>query len=93
MSGSEGKQGGGEAGRFEGGSEIDQKRCPLCGETNGCGMAAGKGDCWCKGVKIAAEVLAEIPAEARERACICERCATGTRRALMVPVLAGDRAR
>lgn len=57
-------------------------------------MAAGQqGECWCKGVKIAVEVLERVPAEARDRACICERCATGTRRALGVPVIAGGRAR
>src|SRR6185295_7497090 len=89
MSGSEGQQGAGEPGRFWG-SEGDPKRCPLCGEGNACGMAAGQqGDCWCKSVKIPAEVLERVPAAARDRACVCERCATGTRRALRVPVVAG----
>ena len=67
-------------------SAVDEKRCPLCGEGNACGMAAGKGTCWCKALKIPAEVLERVPAEARDTACVCERCATGTKRALRVPL-------
>jgi len=57
----------------------DPSRCPLCGETNACGMVAGDvSPCWCKSVKIPAPVLERVPAVARDKACICERCATGS---------------
>ena len=82
------QQEGGTVGKA--GEVLDRARCPLCGETNGCGMEAGKGTCWCMALKIPAEVLERVPAEARNEACVCERCATGgaetagTRRALRV---------
>jgi len=65
---------------------VDPSRCPLCGETNACGMAAGKSACWCKSMKIPPEVLEQVPPAARDEACVCERCATGTKRALRVPL-------
>ena len=65
---------------------LDPRRCPLCGEGNACGMAAGQGDCWCKTLKIPPEVLERVPAAARDAACVCESCATGTKRALRVPL-------
>ncbi len=58
---------------------VDPTRCPLCGQSNACAIAAGKTrceDCWCGAVTMPAGVLAAIPAEARERACICRACAT-----------------
>ena len=44
--------------------------CPLCGDTNECGVAAGKSTCWCFATAIPAEVLARVPVEQRNRACI-----------------------
>lgn len=55
-------------------------RCPLCGGPNGCEPArTGSFDspCWCTEVRIAPEVLERIPEDARDRACLCRRCATG----------------
>ena len=49
--------------------------CPLCGETNECGTAAGKSDCWCFSAVIPSDVLERIPADLRGRACICAKCA------------------
>ena len=69
---------------------VDPTRCPLCGASNACGMAAGKGTCWCMALKIPPEVLERVPVEAQKEACICERCAAGasegagTKRALRV---------
>ncbi len=37
-------------------------------------MAAYKGPCWCSTVRIPDELLARIPAEQRNRACICRQC-------------------
>jgi hypothetical protein len=50
-------------------------RCPLCGGDNACGAVAASATCWCFDVKIKAEVLARIPAEAQGTRCICQRCA------------------
>ena len=57
---------------------VDPSRCPLCGEANACGTAAGKGDCWCMSVTIPAEVLERVPPGARDAVCVCQRCATAT---------------
>jgi hypothetical protein len=59
---------------------VDPRRCPLCGEANACGMAAGKGVCWCMSMKIPPEVLEQVPAVARDEACVCERCAAAGKR-------------
>jgi hypothetical protein len=36
-----------------------------------------QGPCWCTQVDFGGELLARVPAAARERACICAACATG----------------
>lgn len=58
---------------------LDPSRCPVCGDQNGCAaVAAGRErctDCWCFRVTIPAEALARVPAAARDRACLCARCA------------------
>ena len=55
--------------------------CPLCQAPNNCKLleseAAAK-DCWCMQVKIPAGVLAEIPPEKINTACICKVCALQT---------------
>jgi hypothetical protein len=43
-------------------------------------MADGSGTCWCFGTKIPAAVLDAVPPTARDQVCVCEACATGTRR-------------
>jgi len=50
-------------------------RCPLCGEPNGCGAAAGKGVCGCWSALVSAEAIARVPEDMRGTVCICERCA------------------
>jgi len=55
---------------------TDTSRCPLCG-ANDCAMsspAADQGPCWCFRVEIPPALLARVPAELRNRACICRRC-------------------
>jgi hypothetical protein len=32
--------------------------------------------CWCTLVPFSADLLAQVPEAARNRACICQRCAT-----------------
>lgn len=51
--------------------------CPLCGAPNDCQLctqAAYKGPCWCEGLPFPEELLARVPAEVRNRVCICRRC-------------------
>jgi len=49
--------------------------CPICGGPNECGGALGKDQCWCSTGKISPTVRARVPLEARDRICICPRCA------------------
>ncbi|HEX5220409.1 MAG TPA: cysteine-rich CWC family protein [Verrucomicrobiae bacterium] len=58
-------------------TDIDPARCPLCGGLNDCRLctsAAYKGPCWCESVNIPPELLAHVPEEARQRACLCRNC-------------------
>lgn len=51
--------------------------CPLCGRENECQFAttsAYKGKCWCASENFAPGLLARIPEEARNIACVCRRC-------------------
>ena len=60
---------------------IDPRFCPLCGRSNQCAMeieretGVAKGPCWCTTAVFDPEVLERVPAEARQLACICARCA------------------
>jgi hypothetical protein len=56
-------------------NSVDNRRCPLCGNANQCGMATGQEKCWCFTAIISGEVLARVPEQARDLACICEKCA------------------
>lgn len=58
-------------------SAPDPTRCPLCEQSNQCGMAAGASECWCYTATIPAEVLARVPEAARGVACVCRNCAEG----------------
>ncbi|XID94082.1 cysteine-rich CWC family protein [Paenibacillaceae bacterium WGS1546] len=59
-----------------GAAKIDPGKCPLCGKGNSCGQLAGKphGSCWCAEAEFPREIFDAIPAESRNKACICERC-------------------
>jgi cysteine-rich CWC protein len=59
--------------------DVDPHRCPLCGGTNDCAVAHGRGNCWCFTRPIPDAVLERIPEQARERACVCTSCAFGKR--------------
>ncbi|NBA97986.1 cysteine-rich CWC family protein [Pseudomonas sp. R5(2019)] len=56
----------------------DTSHCPACGASNRCTLAdprtAAK-PCWCYGVSIDPAVLEALPAELRNQACLCPRCA------------------
>jgi hypothetical protein len=56
---------------------FDASRCPLCGQPNDCQLCtvdAYKGPCWCFQVKIPDELIAQVPADLRNKACICRNC-------------------
>jgi hypothetical protein len=54
---------------------VDPFRCPLCGSSNKCGVAAGEKTCWCFSEPIPKGVLQRLPAEADGVACVCRACA------------------
>jgi hypothetical protein len=60
---------------------IDATRCPICGADNRCAMeieretGVKQGACWCVNMDFGADLLAQVPADARGRACICAACA------------------
>ena len=55
--------------------------CPLCGQPNQCAMEIERATgvrqppCWCMEVDFTAELLAKVPQDAKNRACICAACA------------------
>ncbi len=52
-------------------------QCPLCGGENECQLctpAAYKGQCWCARLEMPAALLARVPENLRDRACICQYC-------------------
>lgn len=55
-------------------STPEPTRCPLCGQDNACGAAAGKGTCWCFDTTLDPAVLATIPEAAKGKACVCRKC-------------------
>jgi prepilin-type N-terminal cleavage/methylation domain-containing protein/prepilin-type processing-associated H-X9-DG protein len=65
-------------------------RCPLCGGANDCQLcspAVHKGPCWCAQEEFPADLLAQVPENLRNRACICRPCVEKfhIERALSVP--------
>ena len=63
----------------------DPAACPLCGRANACAMETARATgtppepCWCTQVDFSAELLARVPVEARDRACLCRECATAAK--------------
>lgn len=61
---------------------VPPDRCPLCGESNGCAMAAPDepgSPCWCVATTFDDALLARVRPESRGRACICAACAAASR--------------
>jgi len=77
---------------------LNPSLCPLCGGLNDCQLssfAAYKGPCWCAKVKVPDELIAKIPVEYRNQACICRACVmqyhrSKTNGAPALKVLPGD---
>jgi hypothetical protein len=58
-------------------NQADAGQCPLCGEPNDCQLCAinpYKGPCWCAKVEIPDALLAQVPPDMRNKACICRDC-------------------
>lgn len=59
----------------------NQTLCPICGESNECAQEIARATespqepCWCMTVTFSAELLDRVPEEAKNKACICEKCA------------------
>lgn len=56
---------------------VDAARCPLCAQPNECQLctdAAHKRPCWCVEMEIPEALLARVPPELHQRACICRVC-------------------
>ncbi|HSI10212.1 MAG: cysteine-rich CWC family protein [Rariglobus sp.] len=48
--------------------------CPLCQRSNRCDASAANGRCWCFDVQVPAGLLAQLPEDQRNTACICREC-------------------
>ncbi len=62
---------------------FDAGQCPLCGQSNDCQLctdAAYKGPCWCAMAKIPDELIARVPPDLQNKACICRACVTAFHR-------------
>ncbi len=55
---------------------LNSKTCPLCGGPNGCRIENGIGACWCSSTVLSPSMQARVPAELRNKVCICRACAT-----------------
>jgi prepilin-type N-terminal cleavage/methylation domain-containing protein/prepilin-type processing-associated H-X9-DG protein len=56
---------------------FNPSACPLCGAANECQLcspATHKGPCWCVKVEMPDALLARVPENFRNRACICRNC-------------------
>lgn len=61
-------------------AEIDETKCPLCGEDNNCMnlkiRCDLKSDCWCasEDMSFPSELIEKVPEDAKLKACICQSC-------------------
>ncbi|GFM85320.1 hypothetical protein PSCICO_07190 [Pseudomonas cichorii] len=59
-------------------THTDPGLCPVCGFSNSCTLADPRTvdqACWCFSQTIDPAVLQALPAEIRNLACLCPRCA------------------
>lgn len=62
-------------------NDPDPSLCPVCGASNRCTLAdprTATQPCWCFSQSIDPAVLEALPAEVRDQACLCPRCALAT---------------
>ncbi len=68
---------------------FNPSACPLCGGANECRLcspAPYKGRCWCAQVDISNELVARVPEDLRNRACICPACVEKFRQEKMAKI-------
>jgi hypothetical protein len=56
----------------------DAERCPRCGQANRCaqaGQTQAVADCWCFHTPIEQSLIDQLPAEQRDKSCLCPNCA------------------
>jgi len=59
---------------------IDPSKCPIFGKPNQCAQEVAKATgkpqepCWCMTANFSVELLSKVPIEAKNKACICEKC-------------------
>ena len=53
---------------------IPQLVCPLCQRPNRCDASGANGRCWCFDLHVPAALLAQLPEDQRNTACICREC-------------------
>lgn len=62
---------------------VDPALCPICGLVNHCAQVAQQDGettnkpCWCFNEQFPPSLLKKVPSNAKEMACICERCTKG----------------
>jgi len=59
-------------------ASIAPDTCPVCGQNNKCTLAdprTADQACWCFTETIDPALLAALPEELRNKACLCPRCA------------------
>lgn len=52
--------------------QYEEKRCPLCGKENHCGVVEGQKTCWCMTEKFPEGIIKAISKEPKK--CICQNC-------------------
>lgn len=67
---------------------ADPALCPVCQSPNDCQLCTSstyKGSCWCQHHSFPEELLARVPEELRNRACVCRSCVETAWRARRSP--------
>ena len=68
-------------------TQVEPGLCPLCGQPTDCQRctaAAYKGPCWCARVEIPEALLAQVPVDQRNQACLCRACVTAWHRSRQI---------
>src|SRR5689334_21833433 len=74
-------------------NSFDPTRCPLCDEPNNCQRCLGSPACWCSQFRFPKDLLALVPPEQRDLACVCRACVIvfeNSRRSGFHPLGPGD---
>jgi hypothetical protein len=53
---------------------LNAPLCPVCGQPNACAVSATgtfEAECWCRSVTFSEDLLAQVPPNLKNMACIC----------------------